>query len=175
MSDSKQIYCMFYTILDDLIFYQILRIVNKITNYEIKLYKYFSEKTHIRPQNIIIINNFTFFFVNNEDYFFAKKFINSIRKELIKKSLIIRAENTLITLLHSLFPDLYIHDIRIEWNVYSGKREICINFLSFKERGIAVGCNGDYIKTVNQLFERNVILQNNDKPFKINCIALRYR
>jgi hypothetical protein len=165
---------MFYTILDDLIFYQILRIVNKITNFEIKLYKYFSGKTHIYPQNIIIINNFIFFFVNNEDYFFAKRYINSIRKDLIKKSLIIRAENTLITLLYSLFPDLYIHDIKIEWNIYSGKREICINFLSFKERGIAVGCNGDYIKTVNQLFEKNVIMQIDDKPFKINCDSPRY-
>jgi hypothetical protein len=165
---------MFYTILDDLIFYQILRVVNKITNFEIKLYKYFSGKTHIYPQNIIIINNFIFFFVNNEDYFFAKRYINSIRKDLIKKSLIIRAENTLITLLYSLFPDLYIHDIKIEWNIYSGKREICINFLSFKERGIAVGCNGDYIKTVNQLFEKNVIMQIDDKPFKINCDSPRY-
>ncbi|MEJ2296710.1 MAG: hypothetical protein P8Y23_18330, partial [Candidatus Lokiarchaeota archaeon] len=143
-------------------------------NFEIKLYKYFSGKTHIYPQNIIIINNFIFFFVNNEDYFFAKRYINSIRKDLIKKSLIIRAENTLITLLYSLFPDLYIHDIKIEWNIYSGKREICINFLSFKERGIAVGCNGDYIKTVNQLFEKNVIMQIDDKPFKINCDSPRY-
>lgn len=163
---------MVYTILDDLIFYQLLRIINKFTNFEIKLYKYFLKKTHIYPQNVININKFVFFFVNNEDYFSAKNHINSIRKELIKKALIIRAENTLINLLYSLFPDLYIHDIRIEWNVFSGKREISINFLSFRERGIAIGCNGDYIKTVNQLFEKNVILQNREKPFKINCISL---
>jgi len=163
---------MVYTILDDLIFYQILRIINKFTNFEIKLYKYFLKKTHIYPQNVININNFVFFFVNNEDYFFAKNYLKIIRKELIKKALIIRAENTLITLLYSLFPDLYIHDIRIEWNVYSGKREISVNFLSFKERGIAIGCNGDYIKTVNYLFEKNVIFQYNEKPFKINCSSL---
>jgi len=164
---------MLYTILDDLIFYQILRVINKFTNFELKLYRYFLRKTHICPQNIVNINNFVFFFVNNEDYFFAKNYINSIRKEIIKKVIIIRAENTLITLLYSLFPDLYIHDIKIEWNVYSGKREISVNFLSFKERGIAIGCNGDYIKTVNQLFEKNVIFQNDEKPFKINCISLR--
>ncbi|TFG16678.1 MAG: hypothetical protein EU531_05735 [Promethearchaeota archaeon] len=163
---------MLYTILDDLIFYQILRVINKFTNFELKLYRYFIRKTHIYPQNIVNINNFVFFFVNNEDYFYAKNHINSIRKELIKKVIIIRAENTLITLLYSLFPDLYIHDIKIEWNVYSGKREISVNFLSFKERGIAIGCNGDYIKTVNQLFEKNVIFQNDEKPFKINCISL---
>lgn len=163
---------MVYTILDDLIFYQLLRINNKFTNFEIKLYKYFLKKTQMYPQNVININNFVFFFVNNEDYFFAKKHINGIRKELIKKALIIRAENTLINLLYSLFPDLYIHDIRIEWNVFSAKREISVSFLSFKERGIAIGCNGDYIKTVNQLLERNVIFQNGEKPFKINCVSL---
>ena len=163
---------MVYTILDDLIFYQILRIINKFTNFEIKLYKYFLKKTHVYPKNVININNFVFFFVNNEDYFLAKNYLNSIRKELIKKALIVRAENTLITLLYSLFPDLYIHDIRIEWNVYSGKREISVNFLSFKERGIAIGCNGDYIKTVNHLFEKNIIFQHDEKPFKINCLSM---
>jgi len=165
---------MLYTILDDLIFYQVLRVTNKYTNFELKLYKYFLKKTHIHPQNVITINNFVFFFVHNEDYFSSGNYINSIRKELIKKALIIRAENTLITLLYSLFPDLYIHDIRVEWNIYSRKREISINFLSFKERGIAVGCNGNYIKTVNKLFEKNVVFQNNEKPIKVNCISSNY-
>ena len=111
------------------------------------------------------------FFVSNEDYFHVRNYINIIRKELVKKTLIIRAENTFITLLYSLFPDLYVHDIKIDWNMFSGKREISINFLSFKERGIAIGCNGDYIKAINHLFEKNVIFQNGEKPFKINCIS----
>ncbi len=163
---------MLYTILDDLIFYQILRVVIKFTNFEIKLYEYFLQKTGVYPQNIITIDNFVFFFVNNEDYFKAKDHIKTIRKELIKKALIIRAENTLINLLYSLFPDLYIHDIKIEWNFYSGKREISINFLSFKERGIAIGRNGDYIKTVNDLFNKYILFQNDGKPITIKCISI---
>lgn len=162
---------MLYTILDDLIFYQVLRVVNKLMNFEIRLYQYFHQKTRIYPQNVININKFIFFIVKNEDYFIARDYLNSIRKELVKKVLIIRAENTLINLIYSLFPDLYIHDIKIEWNVFSGKREISICFLSFKERGVAVGCNGDYIKTINQLLEKNVKFQNDEKPIKINCIS----
>jgi hypothetical protein len=165
---------MLYTILDDLIFYQVLRVVNKISNFEIKLIKYFLQKTQIFPENVIRINNYVFFFVKNKDYFIVKNHIKIIKKDLSKKALIIRAENTLITLLYSLFPDLYIHDIKIEWNIYSGKREISVSFLSFKERGIAIGCNGDYIKAVNHLFENNIKFQNNEKPIKIKCISSDY-
>jgi hypothetical protein len=44
----------------------------------------------------------------------------------------------------------------MEKNVYGGKIEITICFLSFFERGIAIGCRGEYIKVVNELLDDNV-------------------
>jgi len=161
---------MLSTILDDLIYYQQLKFRRLYTNEELRLYQYFVEKTGIKPKNVILINQFVYFFVDNRKYFKAKIQINSIRRELIsKKILIIRSETTLIRLLFSLFQDLYIHDIRIEMNIYTGKREISIYFLSYKDRGIAIGRNGEYIKTVNEFFERFVIFDYNRVPIKIKC------
>ena len=59
---------MFYTILDDLILYQLLTIKpSKYSNYELKLHKYFFDKTRIDPSYIIIIkiedDEFIFFFI----------------------------------------------------------------------------------------------------------------
>ena len=68
------------------------------------------------------------------------------------------------------FPDPYIHDLKIERNPTTGSREIVVGFLSFEERGIAIGCKGDYIKAVNEIFENYVIFENqNALPIKIRC------
>ncbi|MFX1556366.1 MAG: hypothetical protein ACFFC9_03860, partial [Promethearchaeota archaeon] len=82
-------------------------------------------------------------------------------------------ENTLIRLLFSLFQDLYIHDIKIEMNIYTSKKVITVFFLSYKDRGIAVGRNGDYIKSVNKLFEEFVIFEYNRIPIKIRCEVIK--
>ena len=46
---------MLYTILDDLIFYQTLTFIRKYSNFELKLYDYFYNKTNIFPKNVIVI------------------------------------------------------------------------------------------------------------------------
>ena len=144
-------------------------IKKRFTNSEIFLYHYFYRKTNIYPENVIIIKNFIFFFVSNKDYFDAKISLNLMRKELKKKILIIRKENNLIKLLFSFFPDPYIHDIKVGWNIYSKKRIINICFLSFEERGIAVGRSGEYIKSINEIFKKYIKLENSNIPIKISC------
>ncbi len=161
---------MLYTILDDLIYYQIIHFRKRFFNKELLLFKYFHERTKVYPQNVIIIGKFVFFFVRNEYYFKANKNLKYIRRQFQdKKLIIIRAENTLIKLLIGFFPDLYIHNIAIEMNVFTGKKYIVVGVLSYRERAIAIGCNGDYIKAVNRLLESFVIFENNGTPIKIVC------
>jgi len=161
----------FYTILDDLYFYQILSFVRKYSNFELKLGKYFYNKTKgICPEFIIVIDKFIFFFVKNENYFNSKFYLDSMRREIkAKKVIIIRFENVFINLLFSFFPDLYIHDIKIEKDESSGVREISLYFLTFKERGIAIGRKGVYIKSLNELCQKFLVLENRRLPLEIKC------
>jgi transcription antitermination factor NusA-like protein len=93
-----------------------------------------------------------------------------MRRELGKRKIvIIRTEKTLINILFSFFPDLNIENIKIEFDNKSSKREISIYFLFFEERGIAIGRNGDYIKTVNEIFEKYIIFENQNTPLKVKC------
>ncbi|MHA2269578.1 MAG: hypothetical protein ACXAB8_17405 [Promethearchaeota archaeon] len=161
----------FYTILDDLYFYQMLSFVKKYSNFEIKLGKYFYNKTKgICPEFIVVIDKFIFFFVRKESYFISKYYLDSMRREFkYKKLLIIRVENVFINLLFSFFPDLYIHDIRIEKDDTSGLREISLYFLTYEERGIAIGRKGEYIKSLNELCQKFLILENRITPLEIKC------
>lgn len=162
---------MFYTISADLIFYQFVRFTKKYSNSELKLYNYFYSKTEgISPELVVAINQFILFFVKNENYFDSKPFLDSMRREVKgKKILIIRAEKILINLLFSLFPDLYIHNVALEVNDSSGRQEISLYFLSYKERGIAIGRGAEYIKCVNNLFAKHIKFENNHKPIEIKC------
>ncbi len=162
---------MFYTIADDLIFYQLLSFIKKYSNFELKLREYFAQKTEgIYPEFIVLINQYIFFFVKKKYYLSSKMHLNSMRRQLNKrKILIIRIEKILINLLFSFFPDLNIDDIKIEVDHISGRREISVYFLFFKERGIAIGINGDYIRAVNSIFENYVVFENNNTPLKIKC------
>ncbi|MHA1987940.1 MAG: hypothetical protein ACW98D_14990 [Promethearchaeota archaeon] len=162
---------MFYTIAEDLIFYQLLSYTKKYSNFEIKLHNYFYAKTRgIYPEFIIVIKQFIFFFVKNEYFFTSKLHLDSIRRGMkSKKILIIRTESVLINLLFSLLPDLYVHDIVLETEYSSNQREISIYFLTFKERGIAIGRGGEYIKSVNELFRSFIRFNNKDKPMDIIC------
>jgi len=57
----------FYTIIDDLYFYQMLSFVRKYSNFELKLNNYFYNKTNgITPEFIVVINKFIFFFVRKD-------------------------------------------------------------------------------------------------------------
>ncbi|MFX0009583.1 MAG: hypothetical protein ACFE9R_04660 [Candidatus Hermodarchaeota archaeon] len=88
--------------------------------------------------------------------------------------ILIRAEETLIRLLFAFFPDPYIHDLRLERNLETERLEINVGFLSFIERGIAVGNNGAYIKAVNSIFQNYVICEeNNGFPINVKCEVLR--
>ncbi len=171
----KNIRLMFYTISDELIFYQLLLFVNKYSNFELQLRQYFYNKTGgIYPVLIIVIDKFIFFFVKSEKYFNSKIYLDSIRRDLAyKKVLIIRFETILINLLFSFFPDVYIHDIKIDFNKNSCKKEISIYFFFIKERGIAIGRNGDYIKAVNQLFENYIIFENKHVPLAVKCKIIK--
>ena len=154
---------------------QRLHIKKKYTNQELLLHHYFYKCCKVYPKNIILISNFVFFFVNSRDYFNAKISLPLMRRQLqVKKLLIIREEKTLLRLLYNFFPDPYVHDIQVHRNVYSGKKEIIVGFLSFVERGIAIGCRGEYIKAVNILFEKNVSFGEN-KGFQVNikCEVLK--
>lgn len=42
-----------------------------------------------------------------------------------------------------------------------------VYFLSFEDRGIAVGRRGDYIKAINEIFKKYVIFENAEVPIKI--------
>ena len=167
---------MFYTILDDIfILYQLFTIKpSKYSNYELKLHRYFFDKTQIDPSYIILIkiedDEFIFFFVNQDKYFEAKTYLNSLRHRIVKKVSIIRFDNILLNLLFSLFPDLYIHDVRIEINNKKGEYEISICFLKdLNTYHIAVGKRGKYIKAINELFDKHINLYQEDIPLKIKC------
>lgn len=161
----------FYTIIDDLYFYQMLSFVKKYSNFELKLSKYFYNRTNgIYPEFIVVIDKFIFFFVKREFYFSSKAYLGSIRREIApKKVLIITAERVLLNLVFSFFPDLYIHDIKIESDDRSGERGISVYFLTYEERGIAIGRRGEYIKCLNKLCRNYIILENSFTPLEIKC------
>ncbi|MFX1503993.1 MAG: hypothetical protein ACFFDH_23730 [Promethearchaeota archaeon] len=162
---------MFYTIADDLILYQVFSFIKKYSNYELKLREYFYEKTQgIYPEFIVVIKQFIFFFVKKEYYFSAKVYLDSMRREITnRKIIIIRIERILINMLFNFFPDLNVDTVKIEHDCNSGKREISVYFLFFKERGIAIGRNGDYIRAVNEIFENYVVFGNRNTPIRLKC------
>lgn len=141
----------------------------RYSNDELIYYRYFYKKTNVYPEHIIIIRNFIFFFVKNQDYFKAKLHLGSFRRNLGSKVLIVRAENILINLLFGFFPDLYIHDIVSSINKYTGTVNVIIYFISFEERGIAIGRNGEYIKAVNEIFEKYIRFEKDIDSIKIKC------
>ena len=142
---------------DEYFLYQNVKIKKKYSNKELIFLQYFYEKTEIYPENVILTENFIFFFVKSQDYFKARLYLGSFRKYLESKILIIRAETVLIKLLFGFFPDPYIHDLKLEINKQSGSKTITVYFLSFKDRGIAIGRKGEYIKAVNEIFEKFVL------------------
>ncbi len=160
---------MYTTIPEEIFFKKILTIKKKYSKREINLHNYFYSKTKIYPKNVIIVRNFVFFFVDKEFYFRTKMFLKAFRKDLKKKTMIISHQKILINLIFSFFPDIYIHDIKLEFNENLGLKEVKIYFLSFEERGIAVGTSGEYIKAVNEFFEKNIVFEELTCPIKVTC------
>lgn len=153
---------------DEYFLYQKVKFIKKFSNKELIFLQYFCEKTTVFPENVIIIENLIFFFVKGRDYFKARLYRNSFRKNLERKILIIRAEKVLIKLLFGFFPDPYIHDLKLV-NKQNGSKTVIVYFLSFKDRGIAIGRKGEYIKAINEIFEKFVILEDVETPIKIKC------
>ncbi len=154
---------------DEYFLYKKVKVKKKYSNQELILLQYFNKKiNNVFPENVIITENFIFFFVKNQDYFKAKLYLNSFRRNLESKILIIRAEKVLIKLLFGFFPDPYIHDLKLV-NEQNGSKTIIVYFLSFKDRGIAIGRKGKYIKAINEIFEKFVILEDVETPIKIKC------
>jgi len=160
---------MLSSLTDEYFLYQKVKFKKRYSNRELIFLQYFYEKTKIYPENIIITEHFIFFFVRGRDYFKARLYRGSFRKSLERKILIIRAERILIKLLFGFFPDPYIHDLKLEINKKSGSKTVTVYFLSFKDRGIAIGRRGEYIKAINEIFEKFVLLDNEVIPIKIRC------
>jgi len=161
--------------INNLLFYQKLTIKKKFSNEELLLFHFFHEITKVFPQNVIVVNEFVFFFLKNENYFSAKSKLPYLRKKFQhRKIVIVREEDVLVNLVYGFFPDPYIHTVIIERNNYTGKMYVMVGFLSYEERGIAIGCNGNYIKAVNEIFERCVIFVNNNRfQVRIKCDVVK--
>ena len=153
---------------DGYFLYQKVKFKKKFSNKELIFLNYFYEKTKIHAENVIITEYFIFFFVRGRDYFKARLYRASFRKNLESKILIIRAEKVLIKLLFGFFPDPYIHDLKLV-NEQNGSKTIIVYFLSFKDRGIAIGRKGEYIKAINEIFEKFVLIDGEAIPIKIRC------
>jgi len=163
---------MYSSLAENLFFSQVISIRKKFSNTELKFLKLFFEKTNIFPVSVILVDKFVFFFVKSGDYFTAKPYLKKLR-HIIKsrKLLVIRAETTLIKLIFSFFDDIYIHNVRTNENP---KRDMVdVLFLSNKDRAVAVGKEGKYIKTVNYLFKNYISFKNPVK--KTGCIPLELR
>ncbi|MBD3197470.1 MAG: hypothetical protein GF317_20625 [Candidatus Lokiarchaeota archaeon] len=158
---------------EEIVFSQRIRIVKKYTNEEIKYYQYFYTKTGFYPENLIIVKDILFYFVNLEDYFSLTKKLPKMRGEIKNKKIIfIRNETKMIKLLFSFFPDTYIHDIETEIDISTKEVEFVIYFLSYKDRGIAVGRSGEYIVAVNEILNNYLSFENSQIPIKVSCHLL---
>ena len=149
MSNSK---------VNHLFFSQIINIKKQFFNTELKLFRFFYDITNIFPVCVILINKFIFFFVKSGDYFTAKSYLRKLRHLMkSKKILIIHEEPTLIRLVFSFFEDTYIHNVML---IESPTGDIIdVLFLFNKDRAVAVGIDGSYIKAVNYIF-RNYLTFN---------------
>ena len=163
---------MYSTLTETFFFNQVIHIRKKFLNEELKFLTLFFEKTNIFPVSVILTDTFVFFFIKSADYFTAKTFLKKLRY-IIKnrKILLIRAETTLIKLIFSFFDDTYIHNLRT--NETPKRTIVDVLFLSNKDRAVAVGKEGKYIKSVNYLFKNHISINN---PFnKTGVIPLELR
>jgi hypothetical protein len=151
--------------IEDLFYSMKLNIRCLFSNHEIELYRYFYKKTRVFPKIIIIIKNFIFFFVKNEDYFKAKSRVKFLKIRISnKKMMVIRREKTIIRLILAFFPDLYIHNINFTIDDKTADIIMKVIFLTDLDRLIAIGGKyGTYIKSVNQIFNEYIY------PVKIEC------
>jgi len=161
------------SLVDYLYFSQIVNIKKKFFNTELKFFKFFFEITKIVPVFVIIRNPFVFYFVKPRDFFMAKFFLRKLRYKLKgKKISIIWVETTLIRLVFSFFDDVYIHNVKLIEK--TNGTLIDVIFLFDKDRAVAVGNEGGYIKTVNYIFRNYISFDSSfnkseKDPIEIRC------
>jgi len=149
-------------------FNQKVKVRSIIRNEEIEYMKFFMSKTKIYCQNIIHYKNYIFFFVKPYLFQKANKYLAQLRYALIgKKVLIIKQKRRIIDLIYTFFPNVNIRKLELLIKNNTGDLELLIFIPHFKERGIAVGKAGNYIKIVNEIFEEFIY------PVKISCLYLR--
>ncbi|MFX1315987.1 MAG: hypothetical protein ACFE9T_08995 [Promethearchaeota archaeon] len=155
--------------IEDLFYSMDLNIKKIFSNLELELFQLFYKKIRIHPVAIIVQRGFLFFFVRNEDYFKAKSRIKYIRNYLPnKKLLVIRLEKTIAKIIFGFFPDIYIHNLDLEIDKTTGEIIITIILLTYEDRLIAIGANGNYIKAVNEIFDKFIF------PVKVKCKVGKY-
>ena len=151
---------------DPILYQEVSLNIKKFSNEELLYYKYFYEKTNVIPKSILILNNILFYFIDNEYYAEVNEFLNRFRNEIRhRKILFIYLEEILANLIYRFFPDIFIYDLIMIDDEFIPA--IIIIILSFKQRGVAIGRKGNYIKTVNKIFEDYVKFKEN--PVKIRC------
>jgi hypothetical protein len=155
--------------IEDLFYSMELSIKKIYSNLELNLYRLFYKKIRIHPLTIIVQRGFLFFFVKNEDYFKAKSRIKYIRYYLPnKKLLVIRLEKTIAKMVFGFFPDVYIHNLDLEIDKNTGDIIITVFLLTYEDRLIAIGAKGNYIKAVNEIFDKYIF------PVTIKCEVGRF-
>lgn len=148
---------MFITVNEEIksILDQKIRLKKKISNKDLFLIQCFQDITHIYPKNVILNENFILFFVENSKYFRSKHKLRILRQKMpSKKILIIRHETSLLKLLFGLFPDIFIDDILIKVKEQKRILLIVVKLLTYRERMIAIGAKGKYIKIVNKIMNK---------------------
>ncbi|MHA1764385.1 MAG: hypothetical protein ACTSYC_11625, partial [Promethearchaeota archaeon] len=139
---------------------QKVEIKRRFTNNEIKLREKFFYLTKIQPDNIISINSYMFFFLEPENYYKAKRFIRTLKREFGKNIRLIRfmnKEDILLILITSLFSEIFINDYGYYFDAKKQMDTIVIETLTLQDRGFAIGKNGEYIKAVNFLLSNHVL------------------
>jgi len=159
--------------LDDYLYFsQIVKIKKKFFNTELNFFKFFFEITKIVPVFVIIRNPFVFYFVKPRDFFMAKFFLRKLRYKLKgKKILIIHAETTLIRLVFSFFDDIYIHNVKLIEKTNGNLIDVI--FIFDRDRAVAVGNEGGYIKAVNYIFRNYISFDSSFNKFEKDPVEIR--
>lgn len=137
---------------DPILYQEVALSIKKFSNEELLYYKYFHENTKVFPESILLLNNFIFYFIDGAYYADVNDYLDKFRREIKHKKIIfIYMEDVLVNLIYRFFPNLFIYDLIIKNdNVIP---EIIVTVLSYKERSIAIGRSGTYIKMINKIFE----------------------
>jgi len=152
---------------------QVTEIKRTFTNEELKIGEMFNKITKTNLEAIIPVSPYLFFFLTPDEYYKAKRFIRKLRAQFQKKVRLIKFSNkkdTLLNLITALFSELYIHDYSCYYDSIKGMDIIIIKFLTYEERGLAIGKNGNYIKTINFLLSRYVKYEDRSKEVRVRCV-----